>query len=174
MKNNIELLGLSANDAKELRMRLGKFRGYTGISINITEVKDSNVKVSVEQISMRSGWILNRKELVERADDVLKSIKDQFKIKYNVLLYKSDFSEITKPWIKSKMKKFGLNQSDVCANLGLDKGTLSDILSPKSVRTLTRFQKSTFYFYFTNFELNKNFREYIKELERYNSEKILK
>lgn len=168
MNKNLELLGLSQKETKDLYRNLGRFRQYTGISIEFTEIEGSIIKISVQQKNVNGGYVLNRREIIERIREskTLKIINEKFTVRYKISVFKPELNHITKKWIKDKMKKFYLRQVDVCLNLNLDKGTLSEILSDTSTRKLTRFQKSAFYFYFLNFEINRDLRKYIEELEK--------
>lgn len=160
---NIELLNLAPAEAKNLSKRVNKIAGITGIKIDILDLKDNILTVRVEQIELKNGWILNQDELSYRAKEVFRDYP-KFKVNYIPLTYQPKFETITKDWIKSKMKEFNLKQTDIIKHFGLDKSTLSILLNDDK-KTVTRFQKSAFYFYFLNYEMNRDFRNYLKSVE---------
>lgn len=159
---NLDKLPLSLEEIKELRKSFGKMLAM-GIKIQVVEISDKKATVSVEQVFLSNSWILNRSELKTRAKDIFQNIKG-LKINYIVSVSQSDFKFVTKDWIESKMEEFGLKQVDVGVNFGIDKSTISHLLGDTKA-VLTRFQKSAFYYYFLTFEINKNMRKYIKQLE---------
>lgn len=157
---NAELLNLPPKETSLFRKRIDKLAGITGIKIDILSLEDNVLTVRVEQVDLKNGWILNQDELSYRAKQIFKEMP-QYKVHYIPLTFQPKFESITKEWISNKMKEFGLKQTDIVKHFGLDKGTVSSLLKGEA-RSLTRFQKSAFYFYFLNFEINKNFREYMK------------
>ena len=161
---NADLLKLPPKDTKLFSNRIDKIAGITGIKIDILSLVENVLTVRVEQVDLKNGWILNQDELSYKAKQIFKEMP-QYKVNYIPLTYQPKFETITKDWIKSKMKEFKLKQTDLVKHFGIDKATLSTILNDEN-RSITRFQKSAFYFYFLNFEMNRDFRNYLNNVEK--------
>ncbi|MEN6384957.1 MAG: hypothetical protein ABFD79_07130, partial [Phycisphaerales bacterium] len=108
----LDLLKLPQAEAAALQKRLNKLVAFTGIKIDILDLKDNILTVRVEQVDLKNGWILNQDELSYRAKDIFRDFP-QFKVHYITLTYQPKFESITKEWIKAKMKEFNLKQTDV-------------------------------------------------------------
>ena len=159
----LDLLRIAPAEAEALEKRISKITGVTGVKFDILDLEGNILTVRVEQVDLKNGWILNQDELSFRAKEVFKELP-QFKVHYIPLTYQPKFEIISKEWIKGKMKEHNLKQMDIVKHFGLDKSTLSSILNDEN-KTLTRFMKSAFYFYFLSFELNRNFRTHLNAIE---------
>lgn len=122
--------------------------GRMGVDINV--VADDTVKIT--QSRLLNGYILNQKQLVERAREVF----PEKNWKIIPVVYSLDVEEIDIPWIESKMEEFGIKRNDLIKQLALDKSTISSMFSGD--RGLTKSQKAAFYFYFLTYELNEAIR----------------
>lgn len=105
----------------------------------------------ITQSSLYNGYILNQKQLVERA----KKIFPDKKVRPSV--FSLDVSEITLNWIKSKMDEFGIKRKDLIKQLAIDKSSLSLLLSGST--ELSKRTKATFFYYFLSYELNRDLRD---------------
>ena len=135
---------------------LQSIRNYArmGIIIEILEMNDKEAKVRIEQKNVFNGYFLNQKQLVERVKTIFEHTG--LKTKVYPLVYKVDLSIVSIEWIKSKMEEFGLKRKDLMRQLNIDKASLSLIFSHKvklSIRT-----KTSFFYYFLSYELNRDLR----------------
>lgn len=107
--------------------------------------------IKITQSRLFNGYILNQKELYDRAKEIFPDNKIM------PVAYSLDVSEITLGWIKSKMEEYGIKRNDLIKQLAIDKSSLSLYLSGK--RTMDKSQKAAFYYYFLTYELNRDLRE---------------
>ncbi len=124
-------------------------RNLKMVGIEIEIIDALNLKII--QRSIYNGYILTKKELVDRA----KKIFPEMIIK--PIRFSLDVGEIDCDWIKNKMKNIGLNANDLVSQIALDKSSLSLFLSGE--RKMNKSVKALFYYYFLTYELNKDFRE---------------
>uniref|UniRef100_UPI003217ACC0 hypothetical protein n=1 Tax=uncultured Draconibacterium sp. TaxID=1573823 RepID=UPI003217ACC0 len=158
---NIEYIPTDAKTAKKIRLLRDKLLATTGISVDVLEFKNNTVRLRVEQKELKNGFILNQSQLVHRAAVVLAPLNDEYKLHYVALTYQPNFDEINADWINERIKLFKLSRNDILKQMGLDKSTLSVLLSGE--KRLTRFQRAAFYYYFLTYELNRDFREHLNE-----------
>ena len=113
--------------------------------------------VKVYQKRLVNGYILNQKELHERAKEVFPDAKIQ------PIVFSLDVSSIDENWIEEKMTEFGIKRNDLVKQLALDKSYISRLFSDEKNThkiNLTNQVKAMFYYYFLTYELNRDFREY--------------
>lgn len=121
---------------------------YKKVGIDIREEDDV---VVITQSSLYNGYILNQKQLVERAKKIFPDKK------IRPVVFSFDATTVSLDWIKAKMDEFGIKRKDLIKQLAIDKSSLSLIFSGKtelSIRT-----KATFFYYFLSYELNRDLRE---------------
>lgn len=153
MKNNIDkekLISVLDDENNRVKNSIITYR-KAGIDIEIIDKSDFTVKIA--QNRLINGWILNQKELIERAKDIYPNAK------IIPVVYSLNVDDITIDWINSRMDEFGIKRNDLIKQLALDKSSLSLYLSGK--RKMDKSQKAAFYFYFLTYELNRDFREYL-------------
>lgn len=114
------------------------------------EIREEGEVVVIAQKKLVNGYILNQKQLIERA----KKIFPDRKVK--PFVFSLDGSEITLDWIGSKMDEFGIKRNDLIKQLAIDKASLSLILSGKV--ELSKRTKASFFYYFLSYELNRDLR----------------
>jgi hypothetical protein len=127
----------------------------SGIDVDVVEVESSNIKVKITQSRLLNGYILNQKELVERAKEIFKSTG--LKVKVVPVVFSLDVDRINVQWIENKMEEFGISRNDLVKQLAIDKSSLSLILSGN--RELSKPMRATFFYYFLTYELNRDFRD---------------
>lgn len=123
-------------------------RNFNMVGIEIEFIDNENLKIT--QVKNYNGYILTKKELVEKA----KKVFPDFLIK--PVRFSLDISEIDENWIKEKMKAIGLSINDLVAQTTIDKSSLSLFLSGE--RKMNKSVKALFYYYFTTYELNRDLR----------------
>ena len=153
---NSNLLPIAESLESEIIQMASRFRGYTGISIDILSVEDNRIRVRVEQKENRNGFILTQSQLVARAATVLSPLENKFQIEWVPLTFRPAFDEIDNEWIKARMIDLKLKNKDISKQLAIDESTISQLIGGR--RTLTKFQKAAFFYYFLTFELNRDFR----------------
>jgi len=118
-----------------------------GIEIEVLDEKT----VKITQSRLLNGFILNQKQLVERAKEIFPE--------HNIVpvVHSIDVDLIDLEWIEARMKEFGIKRNDLIKQLAIDKSTLSSMFSGD--RGLTKSQRAAFFFYFLTYELNRDFRE---------------
>lgn len=134
-------------------------QNYKKVGIEF-EIDDENNVVKVFQKRLFNGYILNQKQLVERAKEIFPDAK----IQPNV--FSLDVSKIDVDWINERMNEFGIKRNDLIKQLALDKSYISRLFSDENNQfkiNLTNQVKAMFYFYFLTYELNRDFREYINQ-----------
>jgi hypothetical protein len=136
---------------------------YRKQGLEILQLDDNTVKITQKKII--NGYILNRKELVDRAKEIFPNSKI-LPVRYSL-----DVAEINPVWIQEKMKEFGLTANDLVSQIALDKSSLSLFFSGE--RKMNKSVKALFFYYFLTFELNRDFREYINSQVNDNEEHSL-
>lgn len=128
-----------------------------GIDIDTVDIDFGNLTVTVRiaQSRLVNGYMLNQKQLVDRAREVF--IDSPWRVKIKPVVYSLDTSHITIPWIEDRMEEFGIRRKDLIKQLAIDKVSLSKIFS--GTTGLTRSMRALFYYYFMTYELNRDFRE---------------
>lgn len=124
-----------------------------GIDIEVLENKNGIPVVLVKQTRLINGYILNQKQLAERA----KKVFAPQKIHVKASVFSLDTSVVTIDWINDQMKTHGIRRNDLIKQLAIDKSSLSKLLNG-SVE-LSKRTKATFYYYFLSYQLNTLFRE---------------
>ncbi|MGC4130234.1 MAG: hypothetical protein QM564_11925 [Bergeyella sp.] len=122
------------------------------------EVENDIVKVYQKRLV--NGYILNQKELHERAKEVFPDAKIQ------PVAFSLDVSNIDVDWVENKMAEFGIKRNDLIKQLALDKSYISRLFSDEKNThriELTRQVKAMFFYYFLTYELNRDFREYANQ-----------
>jgi len=152
-KININEIPFTAISRQRINKSISTYAA-NGIDISIVEASGADLKVVIEQTRLVNGYILNNKELYERAKEVFKDTG--FRAKIDPVVFTLNIEEITVEWVKAKMQEFGLNNKDLIKQLAIDKATLSLILS--SNREIPKSVRSTFFYYFLTYELNRDLR----------------
>lgn len=124
---------------------------YRSAGIDIEVLEDNRVKIT--QSRLVNGYILNQKQLHERAREIFP------KDKIIPVVYSLKVDDITLDWINQQMDEFGIKRNDLIKQMAIDKSSLSEILNGN--RGLTKSMKSTFFYYFLTYRLNRDLREQI-------------
>lgn len=154
---NIALLPVDEEIKSKIRLLADKLSAIAGITTDILSVENKTVRVRIEQKELRNGFILNQAQLVVRGAIVLAPLENKYKIHYVPLTFSPDFGDINYQWINDRMHEFKVSRNDIIKQLAIDKSTLSLMLSGE--RPLTRFTRAAFWYYFLQFEINRDLRE---------------
>lgn len=145
---NIELLKLNPETAAAVLQTDMNYRRHLSVGVDILEVSGNTVTVRVEQSRNLDGKVLEPKELIEKAKEVLSHIPEGlFKYQFRPLVWKGDGVEsVDGEWVKRRMKERGLTQEQLAAAMGSDKHVISKLLSGKY--GFTTAWKAAFWYYF--------------------------
>lgn len=127
-------------------------KGIANYSKAGIEIKQDDDIVIITQKKLINGYILNQKQLHQRARELFPDPK----IKIKPVVFSLDVNDIDEAWINDKMQEFGIKVSDLEKQIALDKSSLSLFLSGK--RKMNKSVKALFYYYFLTYELNRDFR----------------
>lgn len=131
-----------------------------GIEIEILKIEKNIVTVKISQKRLLNGYILNQKQLVERAKKLFEPT--EFVVKVIPVVYSLDVSFINIEWIKNRMKEFGIKRKDLVKQIAIDKSSLNLIFSENT--KLSNRTKATFYYYFLTYQINQEFRNGFNEI----------
>lgn len=152
-KININEIPFTAISRQRINKSISAYAA-NGIDISIVEASGADLKVVIEQTRLVNGYILNNKELYERAKEVFKDTG--FRAKIDPVVFTLNVEDITVNWIEDKMQEFGIKRKDLEKQLAIDKSSLSLIMSGN--RELSKPMRATFFYYFLTYELNRDFR----------------
>lgn len=133
------------NSEPKLAAVLGKYKAM-GIEFKTL----SEDVISITQKRLVNGYVLNNKQLYDRAKQVYPGKK------IRPIVFSLQVDNIDISWILDKMREFGINRKDLIKQLAIDKSSLSLILSGK--RELSKPMRALFYYYFMTYELNRDLR----------------
>lgn len=122
---------------------------YKKMGIGMQEVEDG--RILVRQSSVTNGILLNQYDLRQRGKQVF---PDRHIIPQVFFL---DTSIVTPEWIQEKMKGTGLYQRDLSKQLGMNETMISKLINGK--RPMSSAVQALFYYYFTLYEVTKEFRQ---------------
>lgn len=111
-------------------------------------------KVKITQFKLLNGYVLNQKQLVQRAKDLYKLLEREVKV--IPVVWSLDTDLITLDWIESRMEEFGIKRNDLIKQLAIDKTALSKLFSRTT--SLSYSTKAKFFWYFMVYELNRDLR----------------
>jgi hypothetical protein len=145
---------LNPDQAQELEIAIGELRTSSKLELKILEKEELAFTIQIKQVELTEmGRIFNQKELLERTSRVFGQIKG-YAFKYIPVTYSIDFNHVNIDWINNQMKEFGLKNSDLSKQTGIDKATLSLFFTGRKTLNLT--YKALFYFYFENYRIIRN------------------
>lgn len=144
---NVELLPITSEARKRLTEFARQYRQFARIVVEVVSYHDTKLVVRVEQKQV-NGKQLTRKELVDRVRELFSGeIPDGWTLNIAPVDFdRKDIEAITPEWIAGEMEALGLKAKHICTHTGLDKSTLSTLLSGN--RPLTKWQKVAFYYFF--------------------------
>ena len=141
-------LNISPGLRDKIKLSISNYR-RAGIDIEIIDEKT----VKIIQARLLNGYILNTKQLYDRAKEVFAGCD----VKIVPVVYSFNADDVTPGWINDKMIEFGIHRNDLIKQLVIDKARLSLYLS--GGRGLTHTAKAAFYYYFLTYELNRDLRD---------------
>ena len=145
---NLELLPLPEEKKKRLKTFSRMYRQNARVFIEVVSFEGRRIVVRVEQKELVNGRFLNKKELIDRTREMFKGeIPDDWKLIVSPVDYNpQDIESISSNWITKRMNDLGIRAKHICKSTGIDKSTISSILSGE--KELTKWHKTAFYYFF--------------------------
>ncbi len=150
---NLEILPLSAESKKRIEEFARQYQRYAHIAIEIVSYSEGRLIVRAEQKDLVNDKFLSKKELTERVWDMFKDeIPEDWKLTVSAVNFdRKDIDGITLDWIKKRMERLGLKNKHLSNYTGIDKCTVSSILSGD--KELTKWHKVALYYFFKYYEV---------------------
>lgn len=144
---NLELLPLPAEVKKRLEEFAKQYRRMAHIIIEVVSYSDNRLIVRAEQKDLYNDKFLSKKELTERIREIFKGeIPEDWKLTVSAVNFdRKDIDNITVDWIKGRMDKLGLKAKHLSNYTGIDKCTVSSVLSGD--KDLTKWHKVAIYYF---------------------------
>lgn len=144
---NLELLPLPAEVKKRLEEFAKQYRRMAHIIIEVVSYSDNRLIVRAEQKDLYNDKFLSKKELTERIREMFKGeIPEDWKLTVSAVNFdRKDIDNITVDWIKGRMDKLGLKAKHLSNYTGIDKCTVSSVLSGD--KELTKWHKVAIYYF---------------------------
>lgn len=129
-----------------------KYLISTATKINFF-VYSLSIIVRAEQKDLVNDKFLTKKELTERVREMFKGeIPDDWKLTVSAVNFdRKDIDSITVDWVKKRMEKLGLKSKHLSNYTGIDKCTVSSLLSGD--KELTKWHKVALYYFFKYYEV---------------------
>ncbi|MFR7463953.1 MAG: hypothetical protein ACLUVG_00620 [Phocaeicola vulgatus] len=151
---NLDLLPLSP----EVKKRLDEFaRQYARMAHIVIEIVSFSEGRLIDPCWSRrdlvNGQFLSKKELHERVREMFKGeIPEDWKLTVSAVNFdRKDIDGITVEWVRKRMEKLGLKAKHLSNYTGIDKCTVSSILSGD--KDLTKWHKVALYYFFKYYEV---------------------
>lgn len=150
---NLDLLPLTAEAKKRLEEFARQYRRMAHIVIEIVSFSEGRLIVRAEQKDLVNGRLLTKKELSERVRDMFRGeLPEDWKLTVSAVNFdRKDIDNITVDWVKARMEKLGLKAKHLSNYTGIDKCTVSSILS--GGKELTKWHKVGLYYFFKYYEV---------------------
>jgi len=150
---NLDLLPVSEEKRKRLATGSRMYQQYGHIVIDIVSFKDNRLIVRAEQKDMVNNKHLSKKELTERVRDMFKGeIPEEWKLTVSAVDFdRKDIDALNADGLKRRMQRLGLKSKHVSNYTGIDKCTISSILTGE--KELTKWHKTAFYYFFKYYEV---------------------
>lgn len=150
---NLDLLPLTAESKKRIAEFARQYQRYGHITIEIVSYSEGRLIVRAEQKDLVNDKFLTKKELTERVREMFKGeIPDDWKLTVSAVNFdRKDIDSITLDWVKQRMEKLGLKNKHLSNYTGIDKCSVSSMLSGD--RELTKWHKVALYYFFKYHEV---------------------
>lgn len=150
---NLDLLPLTTEVKKRIDEFTKQYRRMAHIVVEIVSYSEGRLIVRAEQKDLVNDKFLTKKELTERVREMFKGeIPDDWKLTVSAVNFdRKDIDGITIAWVKNRMEKLGLKAKHLSNYTGIDKCTMSSILSGD--KDLTKWHKVGLYYFFKYYEV---------------------
>jgi len=151
---NIDLLPISAEAKKRIKELALQYRRYGSLVIEITSFDNNRLIVRAEQKNATNGSVLNKKEIENRVRELFSNeIPEDWKLTISAVDFdRSDIDNINTEWIKNTMLRLDIKAKHIETRTGIDKATLSTLLSGN--KELTKWHKVALYYFFKYVEIS--------------------
>ncbi|MDR1887134.1 MAG: hypothetical protein LBQ70_04385 [Prevotellaceae bacterium] len=151
----LEKLELTTETKKLLQVSEQNYRRFARIYFQVLSCEPAKLTVKVWQLENPIGKYLTSQELIARTREVFAvAVPPETAIHVRPISFKKmKLENFTLADIERGMSEFGLQPKDLVKLLNLDKSTISQILSGRS---LTKSNKAMFYYLFEYLKTEKN------------------
>jgi hypothetical protein len=124
-----------------------------GIVIEVVSFANDRLIVRAEQKNAAGRKHLSKQELTDRVRELFKGeIPDTWKVTVSAVDYdRVDIDNVSAEWVKRRMAALGLKNRHVSIHTGIDKCTVSSLLSGD--KELTKWHKVALYYFFKYYEV---------------------
>lgn len=152
---NIGLLPVTDEAKNRLNEFALQYKRFAKIYVEVVSFENDRIIVRVEQKEQVNGKQLSKNDLTERVKDMFKDeIPANWKLTVSAVDFdRKDIDTVSDEWINKKMDQFNLKAKHLVGYTGIDKATISLILSGE--KQLTKWQKVAFYYFFKYQEMSK-------------------
>lgn len=150
---NLDLLPLSAESKKRIEEFARQYQRYGHIFVEVVSYSEDRLIIRVEQKDIVNDKLLTKKDLTERVREMFKGeIPVDWKLTVSAVNFdRKDIDSVTIDWVKRRMEKLGLKSKHLSNYTGIDKCTISSILSGE--KELTKWHKVALYYFFKYYEV---------------------
>lgn len=147
-----EDLTLLPENRKRISKMIGMYK-QNGIVIDIISFSDNRLIVRVEQKT--SDKVLKKTELIKRVRELFDGeLPEHWKLTVSAVDFdRNDIDSVSPERIAAQMARHNLKAKHLCTRTGIDKSTMSLILSGE--RELTKWHKVAFYYLFKYLEVTE-------------------
>ena len=128
---NLELLPLTSEQKKRIKEFASMYKRMAHIIVEIISFNNNRLIVRVEQKDMVNDKFLTKKELSQRVRDMFEGeLPEDCKLTVSAVDYdRKDIDAVDCNWAKQRMAKLGLKNKQLSTCTGIDKCTISSLLS---------------------------------------------
>lgn len=152
---NLEALPLTDEVKKRLTTFAKQYSRMAHIIIEVVSFDEEKKRLIVraEQKDMVNNVFLSKKELTERTRELFQDeIPADWKLTVSAVDFdRKDIDGMSIQWVKSRMERLGLRNKHLSNYTGIDKCTLSSLLSGD--KELTKWHKVALYYFFKYYEV---------------------
>ena len=144
---NIDLLPVSEAVKNAIQKTDSAYRKMIKVGADVLEVHGDTATIRIEQFDVTGSDPLSPKELIHKGKEVFSHAGDAIKIQWRPLVFKGKELDAVGPdWVRSQMKKKGINQQQLADDLGVDRHVMSKLMSGKF--EFTKWHRAAFWYYF--------------------------
>jgi hypothetical protein len=145
---NIDLLPVSEENKKRLNVGAKLYQQHAHLIIEVVSFRDSRVIVRAEQKDNTNGKFLTKKEINGRVRDMFKEcIPADWKLTVSAVDFdRKDIDSLNTEIIRRRMNHLNLRNKHISNYTGIDKCTISQIISGE--KEMTKWHKAALYYLF--------------------------
>jgi predicted XRE-type DNA-binding protein len=150
---NLEKLNISQEDKNTLAQSALNQSRFLGLEYQVMASDDKSITLLIRQKRLVNDKILTKQELIERGKEflIVPTLDPNLDLRIRPIIYNIAESEVvTSQWVQHKMLQHGLKLKNLVEIMGINKSSLSELVSGKE--NLTKWHKATFYYFFKALE----------------------